>query len=288
MRKSISVLCASVLVTASLVTLSSGVVSADETTTSVPVVKNSNGVYAVGDVGPGGGFIFYVNAKGFNCGPNFTKTGSPTGGLCHYLEVAPSGWSNGKPGSEDPFISWSSKAQYYKNVSGLDNFEWPPKPVTWEPVYIAKSGIGIGYKNSIAITSQGNNSTTAAGAARAYKGGSLNDWYLPTLGELNNLSKWSRGLPWKSESTIIRGGSMNNPIFGAGSVGLVGAPYWSSNEGIRQTVDKAHHVVGNPKYASSFAYALVITAEENIRIAPDVVSPFEKIGPSYVRPIRAF
>jgi hypothetical protein len=298
MRKFIPVLFSSALFATSLATISFTVASADETPSATPVpmattstppaIKNANGTYSVGDVGPGGGFIFYINVNGFKCGPKFTSNGSPTGGLCHYLEVAPSGWRNGKPGSEDPWMPWSVKAQYYKNVLGLDNFEWPPKPEIWEPVYIIKSGIGSGYKNSIAIVNQGNDATSAAGAARAYKGGSLNDWYLPTLGELNNLSKWARGLPWKSESATARGGTMNSPIFGAGTVGLVVDPYWSSNEGIRETVDKAHHVVGNPKYAASFAYYHVNSTEENIRISPHILGPGEKITLNYVRPIRAF
>ena len=43
------------------------------------------------------------------------------------------------------------------------------------PTCLTIAGIGNGYKNSVAIVKQGNNATTAAGAARAYKGDRWND-----------------------------------------------------------------------------------------------------------------
>ena len=45
---------------------------------------------SVGDVGPGGGTVFYVGAS-------FTETGTACGSNCHYLEAAPTGWANNKP-----------------------------------------------------------------------------------------------------------------------------------------------------------------------------------------------
>ena len=51
------------------------------------------GTPVIGSTGPGGGIIFYYDSAGFNCGTGFTNTGSPTGGLCHYLEYAPDGWA---------------------------------------------------------------------------------------------------------------------------------------------------------------------------------------------------
>jgi hypothetical protein len=259
--------------------------SADETsttTTAFPTIATPKASYALGDIGPGGGFIFYVNAKGFNCGPNFTKGGSPTGGLCHYLEVAPSGWSNGKPGSTDANLPWSTKANYYKDVPDLANFLFPEKSA---PTLLVNSSIGIGYKNSLAIVKQGNGVTSAAGAARAYRGSSLEDWYLPTLGELNNLLKWARGLPWKSDGTVVVGGKINSPTYGAGSAGLIASCYWSSTEGNRITKDVVHHVVGNPKFAHSIAWLVVNDDTYNEFIQ---IQPTEKINTCYVRPIRAF
>jgi len=286
----------SVLLAASLVALSSPVTNADETstTTSSPsasptplaVTKTSNGVYALGNVGPGGGFIFYVNAKGFKCGPNFTSTGSPTGGLCHYMEVAPSGWYDGKPGSRDPYLHWSSDANFRKAVKGVTYLDgqcagYGAKGV---PTCLATSGIGNGFKNSVAIVKQGNNATTAAGASRAYKGGSLNDWYLPTLAELNNLLKWGQGVPWKSDQTVVTGGTTNSPTYGATTAGLDSSAYWSSTEMYRQGEGQTKGVPLNPKYAHNVAWLIFnIFTYDTLKL-----SGADKNGGVYVRPIRAF
>lgn len=214
---------------------------------------------------------------------------APTGGLCHYLEVAPSGWFSGKSNEADPDLAWATKANLYKDVSGIENFQWPPKVIdNWWSDYLKKSMVGIGYKNSVAIVKQGNDTTTAAGAARAYQGGSLNDWYLPTLAELNNFIKWARGVSWKSDSIVVTGGALNSPIYGAETAGLIRAGYWSSNEGTRETVDKAHHVVGNPKYANSFAYLHVNDVDYNINNPAQQLGTAEKVSTARVRPIRAF
>lgn len=96
---------------------------------SLPVCNESgqrtssgSGPCQVGDIGPGGGIIYYYEAAGFNCGVGSTSTGSPTGGLCHYLEVAPNGWAPSdlhdwvnsdvdqgvrSPLAKDPLLLWS-------------------------------------------------------------------------------------------------------------------------------------------------------------------------------------
>ena len=173
-------------------------------------------VYTVGQTGPGGGFIYYVNDTGFNCGAHYTETGSATGGLCHYLEVAPSGWNTGA----DPLKTWAVDAQNLNNVASIPD-EYPAD---------SSSGIGLGYKNSIAIVNQGNDVTTAAGAARAYAGGSKNDWYLPSTSELNLLCQWARGVS-PSVTTFCTGGTLNSVVYGADSAGFASTgPYWSSSE----------------------------------------------------------
>jgi hypothetical protein len=167
-------------------------------------------VYSIGDTGPAGGKIFYYLTAGFNCGSAFTTTGSPTGGLCHYLEAAPSGWNTGS----DPGKQWALEALRSSDVAGITNDGSANN---------TSAGIGLGYKNSLAILTQGNDNTTAAGAARAYNGGTLSDWYLPTMAELNQLCKWARGLAWTSDATICSGGALVNGGFTADS-------YWSSSE----------------------------------------------------------
>lgn len=167
--------------------------------------------YGVGDTGPGGGTIFYYSAEGFNCGLDFSATGSPTGGKCNYLEAAPSTWS----GSEDPIRRWASSGT---NVSGITDDGSP---------YNNLLGIGRGLLNSKLIVTQfGAGTDYAAGLARAYRGGSKSDWYLPTTAELNELCKYAWGQT-TGDPTVI----CTNPGGRSILLGLSGGDiYWSASE----------------------------------------------------------
>ena len=165
--------------------------------------------YAVGDTGPGGGKVFYVSATPFNCGPTFTST-------CTYLEAASTTGSN--PWTFDSGRAWANTSYKNLDVTGITNNY---------PVDISGSGLGLGYRNSIAIVNQGNNTSTAAGAARAYTGGSKSDWYLPTSIELSLLCQWAYG----AVPALANGcgsGTLNSSTYGA--AGFVGQRYWSSDE----------------------------------------------------------
>ena len=147
----------------------------------------------LGDTGPGGGKVFYKNLSGFNCGPNHTSTGSPTGGLCNYLEFAPPTWSGQ---SADPFG---------KNTTSASNIA----SIGVTPANSRTLGeIGRGYMYSNAITAvfgtcssvytggrnfSGSTCPTGAGMARAYRGGGLSDWYLTNAAELNVACQYARG-----------------------------------------------------------------------------------------------
>ena len=200
-------------------------------TFTVPVAQSSNVfkltiqsgahfVYKVGDRGPGGGFVYYVNDAGFDCGATPSATGSPTGGKCKYLEVAPSGWN----GVSDPSKKWAVTAYRYANISTITDDSMPG--------YNTPLGVGLGYKNSLAIVAQNGAYPTndyAAGAARAYAGGSKSDWYLPTTAELNLLCQWARGVS-PSVTTACTGGTTNSATYGAGTAGFTDDSYWSSSE----------------------------------------------------------
>jgi hypothetical protein len=131
-------------------------------------------------LGPGGGQIFYYSAAGFNCGPTYTNT-------CHYLEAAPNLWS-GVSSEIDSLFPFAITPYDQQSVAGLGTYSLPD--ANGQIV----SQIGIGYKNSLAIIAQGNGATTAAGAARAYRGGSKSDWYLPSVSELNLLCQKAKGI----------------------------------------------------------------------------------------------
>jgi hypothetical protein len=163
---------------------------------------------SIGDTGPGGGTIFYQSVAGFNCGPNHTSTGSPTGGLCNFLEAAPANWSGG-PDSGRAFVPPS-----FTN-------EIPNLPRT--PMINSTSELGLGYKYSDIIVAVSADKTYAAGRARTYNGGGRSDWYLPVTTELNQLCKYVAGQPWVSDITICTGSS--NPLLGMST----DDGYWTSS-----------------------------------------------------------
>ena len=174
--------------------------------------------YYVGSAGPGGGFVYYVNDAGFNCGPTLAAS-------CKYLEVAPSGWNTGS----DPNKVWatgtSSSGNASADISTITNDA---------SAYNNISAVGFGYKNSVAIVDQNglynaSSNNYAAGAARAYAGGSQSDWYLPTTAELNLLCQWRNGIA-PSVTTRCTGGSTNSATYGAGSAGFADSYFWSSSE----------------------------------------------------------
>jgi hypothetical protein len=139
-------------------------------TLTVTVAACANGgPCIVGDRGPGGGIVFYSSVAGFNCGIGFTANGSPTGGLCHYLEAAPSGWFDSLG---DPATSWATGNNQNRAVNGADRTE-----------------IGAGYLNSLDIVAQvGNDAgSSAAVVAREYRTPGKTDWYLPSKNEMNEL-----------------------------------------------------------------------------------------------------
>ncbi|CAB4329642.1 MAG: leucine-rich repeat protein [Actinobacteria bacterium] len=123
------------------------------------------GECVVGDTGPGGGVVFYVDSTGdgFNCGP----TGDD---MCMYLE-------NGRGVGATGIALWSkaslqSTAVPYPGAAGIS--------------------VGTGYQNTMAIIDQQGpydavTNKYMAGAAHAFHGGGKTDWYLPSADELYEL-----------------------------------------------------------------------------------------------------
>ncbi|CAN2226762.1 Listeria/Bacterioides repeat [Candidatus Nanopelagicaceae bacterium] len=115
----------------------------------------------VGDTGPGGGKIFYVAPGGgtFACGQTLSS-------LCIYLEAAP---TTGASAWTDNRYAWSGNI----NTS----------------IGSTSTAIGAGYSNTLKMVRQVGAGTAGAGsAARGYRGGGLNDWYLPSKDELNQIT----------------------------------------------------------------------------------------------------
>jgi hypothetical protein len=117
------------------------------------------GVCAIGDTGPGGGKVFYVQ----------TPTASAP---WRYMEAAPNTWSGG---TEDPTMVWSS------NTSGF-----VPNLTTGNTTVIQTSNnIGSGYSNTQKMLRGG--TFGAAQAVTAYNGGGKSDWHVPSINELDQL-----------------------------------------------------------------------------------------------------
>lgn len=122
------------------------------------------GECTVGDTGPGGGVVFYVDqtGDGFNCGP----TGDD---MCMYLE-------NGRGTGASGIALWSTASLQSSAVDpGAQGVL-----------------IGTGYKNTLDIIDQQGpydavTNKYMAGAAQAFRGGGKTDWYLPSTDELYEL-----------------------------------------------------------------------------------------------------
>ena len=155
-----------------------------------PSVALSHLTYKVGDIGPSGGYIFYVDL--YDRFPSFT-----------YLEAAPAGWATGlsvaqdeTEGSQssDPLVHWC-------NVTNtlFDDASW------------AAAAVGTGKQH----TAKAANSCTTGAIKMAdnysvsVNGKSYSDWFVPSLGEIMLMYTNFRQL-------------------GIGGVGPV--TYWSSSE----------------------------------------------------------
>ena len=104
---------------------------------------------AVGDIGTGGGVVFYDAGSKHWWG--------------RYLEVAPDGWSGT---GADPTAEWCDISDAMINEAAYER-------------------IGMGYNTTIRIVNVC--SSGAANLARAYAGGGKTDWFLPSKDELNEL-----------------------------------------------------------------------------------------------------
>ena len=124
--------------------------------------------YNIGDIGPGGGIIFYVNSSGFTVEGYTGAVGSFAEYTAHYLEAAPSNLST--------TAQWGA---YEILISGVTTF-------TSDALY---DEIGNGRKDTMIIVSHLGTSETgrAAQLAAAASFSDLNDWFLPSYGELNLL-----------------------------------------------------------------------------------------------------
>jgi hypothetical protein len=159
------------------------------------VVVTNGTIYSIGSTGPGGGIVFYADpAVGF----------TSNGVLCHYLEAAPADLGP---------APWSTTGTTATGATGM--------------------GIGAGHTNTLTIIAALPGETTAAPyLARNYPGGGLNDWFLPSRGELVALyTSGITGLVSSLGSSMWS--STEDTSTNAWSAGNAGSPgYWSDTKNI--------------------------------------------------------
>jgi uncharacterized repeat protein (TIGR02543 family) len=121
----------------------------------------------VGDVGPGGGRVFYVDEDGFLCGPTLAS-------ICKYLEYAP---NTGTSAWSDVALQWTGTSGQTSNLGSTAR----------------GTAVGTGYRNTQVIVTQDSTASKAGTLSREYRGpNNLDDWYLPATDELNELCKYAR------------------------------------------------------------------------------------------------
>ena len=195
--------------------------STTTTTTTTPKTACERAVTCnEGDVGPGGGNVFYVATTAFNCGVNPNATSATK---CKYLEAAPNGWNNS---DSDPRLAWGGGGRYAE-VGACSNLSIPGAVGT---------SIGSGYANTKAINLAcpdltGNKSAPAARAAYFYApSGKAAGWFLPSRDELTKLCEYAGRL---SQATVGSGpfAMQSGSCYSGGNLygGFVGYYYWSSS-----------------------------------------------------------
>jgi hypothetical protein len=147
------------------------------TTTTVPATTTTVApvVYSVGDTGPGGGIVFYVDL-----------TREPG---AQYFEAACAGWQNNCDGATaDPQAEWGC---YWTPISGADGLV-----------------IGTGELNTTDILAGCATAGIAARIADDYSHNTLDDWFLPSQDESyqmyiqrTTIGGFSSGYYWCSSET---------------------------------------------------------------------------------------
>ncbi len=159
-----------------------------ETAESEPAPAVQQEGYYVGGQGPGGGVIFYDDQVGFDFDSDGAIAEDEVSLLQYsylagmrYLEAAPRGW-NLPSTRDDPAAPWGADDA---NLSGIDDVEI--HLINPEPEAL-KITVGNGARNTAAIVAfleqRGEVTGTAAHICATYNGGGLDDWFLPSVGEM--------------------------------------------------------------------------------------------------------
>ncbi len=122
----------------------------------------NGGACSLGEIGPGGGKVVYVNEGGFDCLANLA-------GNCRYMEAV------------DPNLQLKWSGNTTQSVVGTSDL------------------IGAGYNNNQLAINQSNTANTAVRVAWDYSNNGKSDWNLPSANELQQVwSKFTSKYSWTS------------------------------------------------------------------------------------------
>ena len=153
----------------------------------------------------GGGSVTYALG---DIGPGGGLVFLISGGLRY--EMAPKTWG----ANETTGISWCS------NTTSL---------ITGA----VGTAVGTGSANTTDMQPDACTSGGAGGPARAYRGGGLTDWFLPSKDELNAMCNYSRNPTAPAAPSVScdgSAGSTQDVTFAAGTYGFASWGYWSSSQ----------------------------------------------------------
>ena len=164
---------------------------------------SSTVTYNVGDIGPGGGLVFYIDS----------------GSGLRY-EMAPKTW-RGSSSDDTPKLKWCDTDTGVPLAVGI--------------------AVGTGAANTAAMAdpTKGCASSPAATAALAYPGtnGSAGQWFIPSVDELNAMCYYASHLAASPDPTVacyVDGDPTQDPTFAVGPYGFNSyfrdKNYWSSSQ----------------------------------------------------------
>lgn len=253
-------------------------------------LRVSGSLCQVGDVTAAGGTIFYASATAF------TSTGTPCDTNCHYLEVAPVGWAplstiadntndNGQVIARsdpkvDPYLVWWARA--WSNGppegtaaatgigSGMSNTqELKTKALEIDPTHTLSAPAKFAFQAALEYAGAG--ATSTAG-----------QWFLPSIGELNELCKYATGQTADLGASVGCQGSATGarvPVLGF----LSEAVYWSSSYPYME--GSPYPYVGSPTPSLEQTPGYLLKKPYNI--PSSYYSGYYSTYGNYVRPVRA-
>jgi hypothetical protein len=218
------------------------------------------GVCAVGDRGPGGGYVFYVSAS------YFTSAGSTCNTSCRYLEVSPSTWANANGNvADDLTYDWGEWVPPRQNLDASTQGFNSSERINWQ--------IGQGFYNTSRMPS------AYTQKVLAYAGNSIaGQWFIPSMNELNELCKYAWGQATGDLKVACAPGNSANfkstSNAGLDRGGFVTDAYWSSSE--------SNFVFGNDQVATRAWWQSFTGHSTGYQGTQDKLDDFR------FRPIRAF